>query len=275
MSKAKVLDNIGMLFLKIISPTFLFASEMKKRRNAEEKAKFITTINTVYLVMTISLIIAIGLLNSFTKFNWFNVRDIKEELLKLQSGVILFKVFGLLIFYYAFSRVNEVFIAFLNDAYSKIDSKKKSQSTLSYSTRIKLALKSYLELILDYGLIYYVISRFKVSIDTHPIGGDKFVNSIKTIIDAIYFSGVTITTTGYGDILIDSWFKLFSVYEVLNGMLLLVVAFTVYISKASGEKNEDYNLNNKINNGVEITSLTAIFLLISILFFIYSKIEKI
>ena len=51
----------------------------------------------------------------------------------------------------------------------------------------------------------------------------------QNIFDAIYFSGVTITTLGYGDFSpYASVPKLLVVLQVLSGFTLIVVSFAVY-----------------------------------------------
>jgi voltage-gated potassium channel Kch len=45
-------------------------------------------------------------------------------------------------------------------------------------------------------------------------------------VDALYFSAVTITTVGYGDLSPEVWFgKLLVILEIFVGLILVVVAF--------------------------------------------------
>ena len=59
---------------------------------------------------------------------------------------------------------------------------------------------------------------------------------ITNIWDAIYFSGITIATIGYGDLVPKHSFSQFlAIYEVINGFVLIVVSFTVYVSRSISE----------------------------------------
>lgn len=139
------------------------------------------------------------------------------------------------------SRCSEILYAFLIDAYDKISaSDKLSDSALPSAKawwhleigdepiqmhhRMVLALRSYIELILNFSVLYFLL----------PIEQWKELKDPLTVIDTLYFSGVTITTLGYGDITPTGWFpKFLSVYEVFCGFTLLVVCFAVYLSKKS------------------------------------------
>lgn len=132
------------------------------------------------------------------------------------------------IFIYALSRINEIFIAFTNDASSHLRTEKTS-SSLKYHERIPLAMRSYLELILLFGVVFF---GFHLWFDGVSCGNDK-IPCVISIWDGIYFSGVTITTLGYGEITPNDYLsKFFVIYEVLNGFTLIVVSFAVYVSKS-------------------------------------------
>jgi hypothetical protein len=58
-----------------------------------------------------------------------------------------------------------------------------------------------------------------------------------TIWQAIYYSGVTITTLGYGEITPCHFIsQLMAIFEVNNGFSLIVVSFTVYVSRSISEQ---------------------------------------
>lgn len=85
--------------------------------------------------------------------------------------------------------------------------------------RLILSFRSYFELILNFAIIYSLLPA------SHW-GTDGILN----IIQATYFSGVTITTLGYGDISPELWFSQFlSVFEVLCGFALIVVCLAIYL----------------------------------------------
>lgn len=120
--------------------------------------------------------------------------------------------------YYPFSRCNEVFYSFLRDAIDKLDSSP-SKTGLSPKERIRLSLRSYLELVINFAIIYFLLPDCFWKSNRGP----------KNIIESIYFSGVTITTLGYGDISPEKWLsQILTVYEVFCGFILLVVCFTIY-----------------------------------------------
>lgn len=61
------------------------------------------------------------------------------------------------------------------------------------------------------------------------------------IIESLYFSGVTITTLGYGDIHpIHPIPQLLTVFEVMCGFSLLVVSFAIYTGLDEDDKNHPY-----------------------------------
>ncbi|PKG37045.1 potassium channel family protein [Psychromonas sp. Urea-02u-13] len=86
--------------------------------------------------------------------------------------------------------------------------------------RLILSFRSYFELIINFSIIYFLL----------PSIYWKEQKSSLDIIEATYFSGVTITTLGYGDISPILWFSQFlSVFEVLCGFTLIVVCLAVYL----------------------------------------------
>jgi len=128
------------------------------------------------------------------------------------------------------SRCNEIFLAFIRDAFDKLDNPHK-KGILTYKGRLHLAFISYLELILNFAILYFLL--YTNHINAIAITG------IKDIIDAIYFSGTTITTLGYGDILPTQWYtKLLTTYEVICGFTLLLVSFTIYTTRATEIPNK-------------------------------------
>lgn len=72
----------------------------------------------------------------------------------------------------------------------------------------------------------------------------------KGILDYIYFSFITATSTGYGDILPFGYFKIVTVFEVIFGLLLLAFVTSKLVSiKQDIILNEIYEIsfNEKIN----------------------------
>ena len=134
-----------------------------------------------------------------------------------------FALFAVLVWMYSISRANEIIYAFLDDAIAKVKFEDNT-SDLGFGDRIRLALWSYLELVVNFANVYYLMPE------------DWFDESLETYGQALYFSGVTITTLGYGDYAPKCWIpQLLSVYEVFCGFSLLIVSFTVYVSRGTSE----------------------------------------
>ena len=100
-------------------------------------------------------------------------------------------------------------------------------------------------IIVFFGIIYYLFSNNGSYLIHSP--EEQIVEDIK---NSIYFSFVTATTTGYGDILPSGYFKLITIFEVVFGMLLLALVTSKFVSiKQDIILNELYelSLNERIN----------------------------
>lgn len=118
------------------------------------------------------------------------------------------------------SRIIEITVAYYRDAIDTIEGKEKS-TRLEPVDRIRLVVRSYMSLIIDWAVLFFA---FPLAAFETPLG---------TFVDAIYFSGVTLTTLGYGDIHpAYAATKLLSVCEALVGILVLVVAVSSYLAAA-------------------------------------------
>lgn len=124
----------------------------------------------------------------------------------------------------SFSRSNEVFYAFLSDSLDRIRGQQPRIIPLVSADRVVLAGRSYLETTLNFALIYYLLFA------------DGFDRAFRDIFEAVYFSGVTITTLGYGDITPQGLLpQLLVIYEVFIGFVLIIVAFSAYLG---GQRRE-------------------------------------
>ena len=120
---------------------------------------------------------------------------------------------------YAWSRCNEIVYAFYSDSFSSLN-KEDKKSDLKSVDRIRMAMKSYVGLTINFALLYFFI----------PFG-DLFDEQFVNFFDSLYFSGVTITTLGYGDINPTHFLsRLLVLYEVFAGILLIVIAISTYVS---------------------------------------------
>ena len=73
---------------------------------------------------------------------------------------------------------------------------------------------------------------------------------VDNIFDTIYFSFVTATTTGFGDIIPSGFFKIVSVFEVIFGLLLLAIVTSKLVSikqNAILEEVYEISFNERIN----------------------------
>ncbi|MGB1111095.1 MAG: potassium channel family protein, partial [Gammaproteobacteria bacterium] len=117
-----------------------------------------------------------------------------------------------------------------------------NRSSLTNQKRIQLALLSYIELITNYAILFYVmpVTWFDKSVhidaaSTEQCGSNPSV--FGDYFDAIYFSGVSITTLGYGDY--SPAFvvpKLLVIHEVLAGFTLIIVSFAIYAGNQPNQK---------------------------------------
>lgn len=211
------------LLLWMLSPTYKLAERNKAKLLLESDGKSqitraIKTYNKFYLRITLGLALAAGL--------FFDQKLYAHEHYKYVNYAICVFI-GWLIF---FSRAFEIFKAFLDDAAEKLN-QRPSSSDLGYGDRLRLAFNSYIELLVSFGVLYYILPSclFK--------GGDTPFH-FTSVMEAIYFSGVTMATVGYGDISPAHWLtQSLVVFQVFCGLTLALVSFTVYTSLALTSSN--------------------------------------
>ncbi|MFP3363454.1 potassium channel family protein [Pseudoalteromonas sp. SIMBA_148] len=192
---------------KIISPTWWYSLKVKERLNNKERSEGIISRNYFYLSFSIVMTLLLG-----------SVYEPSE----LQSFSLPYTILMCILFYtVTWSRCNEILFAFINDALDKSENAD-SKSDLTFRKRIELSLLSYIELILNYSILYLLMPS------------NWFNKGFESVIDTIYFSGVTITTLGYGDFYPVSGFPQFLViHEVLAGFTLIIVSFALYAGKGA------------------------------------------
>ncbi|WP_157826561.1 MULTISPECIES: potassium channel family protein [Halomonadaceae] len=209
--------------VRALSPTWWFATHAKAGAFGHDRAKGIILRNYFYLSYAIIVALVFGI---FTHGISTDNYPLKYQLL-----VLLF------LYVVTWARCNEILFAFIVDALDKTkdasDGGVNNESSLTYRKRIKLALLSYIELIINYAVIYFMMPP-------SWFGEEKFGN----IIDAVYFSGVTITTLGYGDYSPSFWVaKLLVIHQVLTGFTLVIVSFAVYAGKGLAASSENVRSN--------------------------------
>ena len=138
-------EIIGM----ILSPSYYFADWRKskvstKDSGKESRAKLIKDYNIRFLAASMSIAFWIGIALP----HWESVSD--------RGFQIFYSICFFLLAWLIFSRCNEIFYAFIHDALDKVGNKE-SNSNLKYSERIRLALNSYIELVINFGVIFYLM----------------------------------------------------------------------------------------------------------------------
>ncbi len=99
--------------------------------------------------------------------------------------------------------------------------------------------------VVGFGLIYYFFTDNFSFLFYNPMK-----ETVKGILDYIYFSFITATSTGYGDILPFGYFKIITIFEVIFGLLLLAFVTSKLVSiKQDIILSEIYEIsfNEKIN----------------------------
>ena len=100
-------------------------------------------------------------------------------------------------------------------------------------------------IVLSFGFVYYFFQN-----ESSFLFYSAKQISVDKINDAIYFSFVTATTTGFGDIIPFGLFKLLAIFEVVFGLLLLAVVTSKLVSiKQDMILNELYesSINERIS----------------------------
>jgi voltage-gated potassium channel len=208
-----------------ISPTYgystrsyerAYGSKVKGKGNAEKKGEQIQWHNIGFFCLSL---ISLGLVELADQIN-------SSE--GYSSNILLYVLFGVYVWLLPLARCIEMSIAFVRDALDRFDAKI-STSALTYRQRLRMAFFSYGEVIVDFAIIYFLLpARFF----TFP----KDQSGFSSVLEAVYFSGVTIATIGYGDISPNHWItQLLVLYEVFCGLALLLVAFAVYTSQGLWE----------------------------------------
>ncbi|EKP0300689.1 potassium channel family protein [Aeromonas veronii] len=205
------------------TPTYKYAEYCKNAlinqgASSTELSSALKKYNTRYFISSLTICLAVQLLSTLESL-LFPV-DGFESLPVIKY--IYWLMVTLVVWSFLLSRAIEITKAFLGDAIDKLNGELPN-SDLRYGERLKLALTSYIELIINFGTLYFLM----------PACFFKDFHKFNSVLEAIYFSGVTITTIGYGDISPNIWFlQLLTVFEVLSGFSLIVVCFTIYSSLA-------------------------------------------
>jgi hypothetical protein len=171
-----------------------------------------------------------------------------------QHFFITFIVLRAIVFVFSGSRVSEICYAYYVDAMDKLrpdnkiggDNKAYKDDSANkiakidegdgigpnMADRVTFTIKSYGSLLLNWAFICFSLPVDWWHIQEHP--------STHRFLDSLYFSGVTITTIGYGDVTPVFWVsRLLAVCEALSGMLIIVIALATYLTKLNGPHNAE------------------------------------
>lgn len=139
-------------------------------------------------------------------------------------------IFGILTYFYGVSRPIHFFLVFVPDLIVKIEKNKKKDE----KGRLRLvfiAILSYVNIILDYMLLYYVLNIF---VYKYFNGINIFDNNIGNIIDMLYY------TTDCDTLLANnSLMKLYSVILKVSSAILITGNLALYISMGKEEKERN------------------------------------
>jgi hypothetical protein len=122
------------------------------------------------------------------------------------------------IWFFPFSRINELALAFSRDAFQRFRDTRDT-TEITPAERLKLLIGAYFEVAAQFGILYFSLLR------------QDFSPTLDSIIDALYFSVITITTVGYGDILPRThWAKAVCIYELAVGFIIIAFALGAYFT---------------------------------------------
>ena len=196
----------------ILSPTWGLANVLKPRGDKAGRAARIRQLNHIYFWSSLAIVVGAVAITG-------------DDATAIRPDGI--RWWAILIQYLILSRFFEIGGAFLRDAFDKIEEPEPT-SSLGWGERVVLAMRSYVELILDFALVYALLPASAwVQTETPP--------PPSRITDMVWYSANVVTTSGGGGYYPASLpLKLLTVGEVLCGVILLVVSFTIYTSRALG-----------------------------------------
>ena len=127
---------------------------------------------------------------------------------------------------FPFSRINEIAIGFYKDAVQRYKGPP-SRTKFTPIDRLELLAWAYLEAALQFGILYFCV-----------LPKDYFNPAFRSIIDAVYFSAITITTVGYGDIHPQSSVaQVACIYELAVGFTVITFALGSYLATSLNKPN--------------------------------------
>jgi len=205
-----MMRGLSWLILTIVSPTFRIASWLKP---ADEGRRSIRIVKLNFLYLIIALLTVAGLM--------FALAD-DAEMLRTHDFPLWW-----LWAWFLWSRCAEVLVAFYQDAMDQLTSKT-AGSDLTAAWRVRLALNSYVELIIDYALLYALLPTKMWCLV--PV----------RISQVLWISVSTITTSGNAGFAPASPMPQFLMgCEIVGGVILLVVCFALYAGGKADERRPE------------------------------------
>lgn len=196
----------------VLSPTWALANTLKPQFDKTARADVIRLLNHMYFWSSIGIVVVMVLLTG-------------DQADKIRPNGV--RWWAVIVQYLLLSRFFEIGGAFLRDAYDKLEEPEPS-SSLGWGERVLLAMRSYVELMLDFAMLYALLPASAwVKTETPP--------TPSRITDMVWYSANVMTTSGGGGYYPASLpLKLLTAGEVLCGVILLVVSFTIYTTRALG-----------------------------------------
>lgn len=200
----------------LLSWTWGLANILKPVHDKQARARVIRKLNWTYFLAS-GACVAILVLST------------GDDLTRIQPAGASWWTIGLQ--YVLLWRFFEILYAFHRDAFDKMVDPE-GTSSLTPAERVTLALRSYLELIFDFSLIY-TLQPASAWVQTETPKPPEHLT------DLVWYSANVITTSGGGGYVPASrLLKLLSLCEVFSGVILLVVCFTVYVSRAMNHSGD-------------------------------------
>lgn len=211
--KRSKIHNVATVLIRFVailfSFTWAYADCRKSRLGRSQRRAFLRRMNFTYL--GVAALVTLGLF----------IRS-RNELSVLQQRD--WYSWPLLFLWFQFSRCNEIFYAFYRDAIDRLNPALERGSSLTWSERVGLALNSYLELILNFAIMYALLPT------------DQWHRKPSHFSDLLSYSATTITTSGGGNLAAKDWpLQLLTSYEIFCGLILLVVCFAIYAGRGVEE----------------------------------------
>jgi len=218
-----LLSNVFLIF----NTKTLLSNHLKSYKNSNEiTEKSVKQVYNRYTTYLLLLLISIIMSGIFSIFSFYTI------------GIIFFMIFIILIIF-----IPSLFIF---------------HSSLLSSSRLLLLVISYLFTIISFALIFYIIQMLSIENIQDPasvafkISNYEKLEEIKNFNDPLsflYFSIVTITTLGYGDITpLSIIAKIASSLEVILGITYAVFGVATLFSNKENDKEIAKHIEKIIND---------------------------